>query len=182
MRDPGGLLIQDLSSTTGLAALSQAGWLAQVFVPIPNKGGSNGSGCENVQPSQLDYSTPRFYRSEGRTVSPRSHIEDGHVYPPRLKTDENENTFYVSGINLRLPASWREISNFNAITFQTGGAATNRKTKSLEFVKTFPQVNLPNGLTWLGLGWDFKSGLTLRTNKLVVERNCKSVITSFPKQ
>jgi len=156
--------------------------MLQIFGPTPGKGG--GGPCSGTTPEKLDYSTPRFYASEFRTVSPKQHIMEGHSFPPTNPADIKKNTFYIMGNTLTGPrldraALWNMIVGVNAATFQHG-KFTVQFNNAIRYEHTFPMFRMGD-VVYKGFGMDAIYHAIFRTNVFVVEKNCTTPITSYPK-
>jgi RHS repeat-associated protein len=176
------------------------------FIPVTNGGGSGGGGggggssanttapkatpnpttsgtrpCVAVDPKDLDYITPRLYRSENRIVSPAIHIKEGHIQP----VNEPKNSYYlfgnpITGISDPM-ATMAQVVMINRATFSLGTAAVQQNT-NISFKLTLPPVSIDMGfgiLSRYGIGKS-ASGRWLSTNTLIIDKNCTSVVTSFP--
>jgi RHS repeat-associated protein len=137
--------------------------------------------CASVDPRKLDYLTPRFYGSEGRTMTPAQHIMEGHILP----NSDPKSTTYVFGNPITGPSSplatLAQVLTMNRATFSSGKATVQGNT-NIQFQLNFPPISIDMGfgvLTRYGIGKD-KAGNWLTTNTLVVASNCTSVVTSYP--
>jgi len=146
---------------------------------VPGSGGNSTNLCAGVDPRKLDYKTLRFYGSEGKWLSPRQHITEGHINRP---PNDPRNSVYitgstVTGVNDPL-ATWAQVVDFNRATFGVQG--TVQGNKNIKFQLTFPKITVPGtGVTRLGIG-QTPAGKWLNTNVLVVDQTCTGVVTSFP--
>jgi RHS repeat-associated protein len=137
--------------------------------------------CAGVDPKTFDYSTPRYYWSEGGMQSPYQHIMEGHVFPAPLP-----NTKYVSGIgpatNTNAPAVMAQVININAFTF-TWGVPFVQWNGNISYTAFFPEIKVQTPIgtfTRKGIGQDQKTGAYLKTNVLVIENDCHTPVTSYP--
>ncbi len=137
--------------------------------------------CAGADPAKLDYVTPRFYFSEGQTMSPLNHIITGHI----LYNPDPKNTQYVSNSPITGPPNLasmiKQVLAYNAETF-VAGLPLPQKNGNILYVLHYPPITLNFGfgsMTRKGIGKD-KPGNWLTFNRFVVGNNCKSVVTSFP--
>jgi hypothetical protein len=137
--------------------------------------------CANVDPKNLDYITPRLYRSENRTVSPAIHIKEGHIQP----INDPKNSYYlfgnpITGISDPM-ATMAQVVMINRATFSWGAPDIQQNT-NISFKLNFPPISIDMGfgiLSRYGIGKS-ASGNWLTTNTLIVDKNCTGVVTSFP--
>ena len=137
--------------------------------------------CANVDPKNLDYITPRLYRSENRAVSAAIHIKEGHIQP----VNDPKNSYYlfgnpITGISDPM-ATMAQVVMINRATFSWGTPAVQQNT-NVSFKLAFPPISIDIGfgiLSRYGIGKS-RSGNWLSTNTLIIDKNCTGVVTSFP--
>ena len=142
--------------------------------------------CKGVTPDQLDYKS-----ADGQT-----HIEDRHMAYMKGQSipidDLGNGRYRAAGQYLFSPAG-TDVQNFalvtqiNAITFSSSAPTMSRG--NIVFTATLgpqPTVDLPYQRKYIGLGGRESGSATMprfevsNTNVLVLRRDCKTVITSYP--
>jgi RHS repeat-associated protein len=136
--------------------------------------------CAGRDPNRLDFYTPRYYRSENRTVSPYQHILDRHVRP-NSKPGTTRYIFGFGPTQMNYTQTMSVVMSMGRTTFSNGFPVAQGNGNLLYRFGVPPiKISTPIGLfTLKGIGQDL-SGNWLSTNSLVVEDNCESVVTEFP--
>jgi hypothetical protein len=143
-------------------------------------GGASGSidPCAGVKASDLDYS--------------QEHFTERHI----LNTDYAGRSKYVFNLgigsrimaesdpNKRLQIAQQAVRDYDTFTFNQGGRYQQSPSANIGFVYGFPRASGPGvDVAWFVgvMGKDQPhAGELSNVNTLVLDRNCRTVITSYP--
>lgn len=149
--------------------------------------------CAGKKASDLDYKTPRFrgYDNNGQKIYENGidHITKNHILvdsgqffltPSRLPIAAQQKSKYVFQDNVTTLKEAQElVIAFNAWLFDNG--IKKFSGNNIQITGVYPITPNFNGGVFVGTGFDTKKGFGLPTNAgtLIVDSQCKGVVTSY---